>query len=202
MAVRIEIGFREGIRDALGEKIRRRIVQHLQIPVDDVKTIDVYTIDGDLTADNLEAAAQGPLSDPVTQRFRIGAPLAAGFDWLIEVGFRPGVTDNVGKTAGEAIRLLLSDKASPAWGVYTSRQYLIRGPLGRTEVERIAANLLANELIERYVIIDGAAWNRQIAPFIPRVGGEGEPKTEEIDLAVDDGPESRRNGKPAGLPEG
>ena len=186
MAVRIEIGFREGIRDALGEKIRRRIVQHLQIPVDDVKTIDVYTIDGILPLQDLEAAARGPLSDPVTQRYSIGVPIAFGFDWLIEVGFRPGVTDNVGKTAREALRLLLGDKAPPDLGVYTSRQYLLRGPLGRAATEHIATNLLANELIERYTISEGAAWNRQIVPYIPRVSGEGEPKTEEIDLDVDD----------------
>ncbi|MBN1613611.1 MAG: phosphoribosylformylglycinamidine synthase [Deltaproteobacteria bacterium] len=186
MAVRIEIGFREGIRDALGEKIRRRIVQHLHIPVDDVRTVEVYTIDGSLAEEDLAAAARGPLSDPVSQRYSVGIPIASGFDWLVEVGFRPGVTDNVGKTAREAINLLLGNKAPPALDVYTSRQYLLRGPLGRAEAEYITVNLLANELIERCAIVEGATWNRQIAPYIPRVIGEGEPKTQEIDLDVDD----------------
>ena len=48
MAHRIEIGLKEGIRDALGEKIKRRIVEHLCIPVDRVRTVDVYTLDGQL----------------------------------------------------------------------------------------------------------------------------------------------------------
>ena len=107
MANRIEIGFREGIRDALGEKIKRRIIEHLRIPVDSVKTIEVYTIDAPLTPEELEKAARGPLSDPVIQVIGIDRGLAHGFDWLIEVGFRPGVTDNVGKTAAEAIALLV-----------------------------------------------------------------------------------------------
>ena len=38
MAHRIEIGFKKGIRDALGEKIRKRIIEHLRIPVDSVQT--------------------------------------------------------------------------------------------------------------------------------------------------------------------
>jgi len=46
MAERIEISFKDGIRDALGEKIRRKIIEHLNIRVEAVKTIEVYTIDG------------------------------------------------------------------------------------------------------------------------------------------------------------
>ena len=97
MAHRIEIGFKKGIRDALGEKTRRRIIENLHFPVDEVKTIDVYTIDGRLSLQDLKKAAAGPLSDPVIQHFAIDSGLADRFDWMIEVGFRPGVTDNVGK---------------------------------------------------------------------------------------------------------
>jgi len=38
MAERIEIGFKNGVRDALGEKIRRRIREHLFLNVAEVKT--------------------------------------------------------------------------------------------------------------------------------------------------------------------
>ena len=54
MVHRIEIGFKEGIRDALGEKIKRRIIDHLRIPVDSVQTVEVYTIDGPLDRGELE----------------------------------------------------------------------------------------------------------------------------------------------------
>ena len=33
MANRIEIGFKKGIRDALGEKVRRRIIEDLHISI-------------------------------------------------------------------------------------------------------------------------------------------------------------------------
>jgi phosphoribosylformylglycinamidine synthase II len=192
MTNRIEIGFRQGIRDALGEKIKKRIVEHLRIHVDAVTTIEVYTIDGPLTAEELERAAGGPLSDPVIQEVAIDRGLARGFDWLIEVGFRPGVTDNVGKTAGEAIALLTGKSVR----VYTSRQYAISGIRDRcaldlltlADAKRIASELLANELIQRYEIIDGRTWDpaRGMKPHVPRVIGEDMPRTEEIDLDCPD----------------
>ncbi|MBM4314373.1 MAG: phosphoribosylformylglycinamidine synthase [Deltaproteobacteria bacterium] len=192
MANRIEIGFRIGIRDALGEKIKKRIVEHLRIQVDSVATIEVYTIEGDLASAELEAAAHGPLSDPIIQEYAINRGVARGFDWLIEAGFRPGVTDNVGKTAAEAIALLTGKSVR----VYTSRQYAISGSRGggapklltRDHAQRIASELLANELIQRYEIIDGRTWNPSgaIKPYVPRVVGEERIGTYEIDLDCPD----------------
>ena len=188
MVHRIEIGFKEGIRDALGQKIERRITDHLGIPVASVHTVDVYTIEGRFTAEELTAIATGPLCDPVTQHYAIDRGIALSFDWLIEVGFRPGVTDNVGKTAREAIGLLLGKSAERPVAVYTSRQYIISGMLSRDDAERIAASLLANDLIERYDIIDGKCWDPApgMKPYVPKVSGVDHPQVKEIDLNVDD----------------
>ncbi|MBN2688978.1 MAG: phosphoribosylformylglycinamidine synthase subunit PurS, partial [Deltaproteobacteria bacterium] len=86
MAHRIEVGFKPGIRDALGEKTARKIVEQLGLTVDRVITIDVYTIDGNLTDGQLETIAKGPLSDPVIQQYVIDRGLAVDFTWMIEVG--------------------------------------------------------------------------------------------------------------------
>ncbi len=188
MADRIEIGFKEGTRDALGDKVARRITEHLHIDVERVRTIEVHTIDGDLTPAELEMAARGPLFDPIIQDYEINRGLAQGFDWMIEVGFRPGVTDNVGKTAKEAIGLLPGVLPDRLYGVYTSRQYVIDGPISRQDAENIAANLLANELIERYEIVDGKTWDRSMgmAPHVPRVFGGDRLSVGGIDLDVSD----------------
>lgn len=187
MAYRIEIGFKKGIRDALGKKIKRRIIEHLQIPIKEVKTIEVYTLDGHFTPQELELIAKGPLFDPIIQDYAISAGIARQFDWMVEVGFRPGVTDNVGKTAREAIELLL-DRPDHSIGVYTSKQYALNGSIKKSDVEKIAANLLANDLIERYEIVCGKTWNykRGMIPYVPRVVEEGKLRVEQIDLAVDD----------------
>ena len=187
MINRIEIGFKEGVRDALGEKVAGRIVEQLHIGgVEGVRTIDVYTIEGPVSDQALKDIAAGPLLDPIIQRAAINRGLATSFDWLIEVGFRPGVTDNVGRTATEAIRLLLGEGSGVR--VYTSRQYVIKGNLVRKDAERIASGLLANDLIERYEIVDGRDWNpaKGMSAYVPHVVEENRPHMEEIDLNVDD----------------
>ncbi len=186
MINRIEVGFKEGVRDALGEKIAGRIVEQLHIGVDSVKTVDVYTVEGALTKSQLQQIATGPLLDPIVQRCAINRGLADRFDWMVEVGFRPGVTDNVGKTATEAVRLLLENGRGIR--VYTSRQYAIRGRINKKDVERIASGLLANELIERYEIVEGKSWDpdRGMPAYAPHVMEEGRPHVEEINLNVSD----------------
>jgi len=47
----------------------------------------------------------------------------------------------------------------------------MHGKIGRLDAERIATNLLANDLIERYDIIEGATWKEgsRIGPHVPKV---------------------------------
>jgi len=186
MPHRIEVGFKEGIRDAQGEKLKRRIIEHLGIAVGNVKTVAVYTVEDGLSSEELYKVAAGPLCDPIIQRYTVDKPLLDRFDWLIEVGYRPGVTDNVGKTAREAVALMLKKKVSEVPPVYTSRQYALYGNLNEAEVKTIASGLLANELIERYEIVAGSTWDGRFHPYVPRVSILGNPTVDEIDLNVDD----------------
>ena len=188
MPHRIEIGLKSHIRDALGEKLKRRIREDLNLDVQSVNTISVYTIDADLSPEQLEMVASGPFSDPITQVYTIDRPLAQSFDWLIEVGFRPGVTDNVGKTAREAIELRLDVKLNEEERVYTSMQYLIRGNVKKQEAEKICTGLLVNPLIQRSEIIPRHLWNGQrgVEPKVPRVKMDQKIHVQEIDLAITD----------------
>jgi len=188
MVTRIEVGFTGEVTDGRGEKIARQIRDHFGLPVRTLKTLDVYTIEGNLSPEELEAIAAGPLSDPIIQEYRIARPLAQEGDWLIEVGYRPGVTDNVGKTAREAILLFLGRGKDDPLAVYTSRQYVIWGPIDQGGMERIARDLLANELIEYYRIVSGSAWDRErgFSPYVPRVSDPNLPHTEVIDLELSD----------------
>ena len=69
MTYRVEIGLKTNIRDARGEKFKRRIINDLNIPVDSVNTVDIYTVDGDLTREEIAKVATGPFLDPVIQEF-------------------------------------------------------------------------------------------------------------------------------------
>lgn len=188
MAHRIEIALKSGIRDARAERIKREIKHFLHLAVDEVRTIDVYTVDAALTATELEQSASGPFSDPVIQEWIIDTPLASDFDFIVEVGFRPGVTDNVGRTAREAVEYLIGRPFNSGEGVYYAVQYLISGLLTTAEVEKIATGLLCNTLIQRYSILSASDFESKAGfpAYIPKVVAETKIEVKEIDLEVSD----------------
>ncbi|MGE5253806.1 MAG: phosphoribosylformylglycinamidine synthase subunit PurL [Planctomycetaceae bacterium] len=188
MAYRVEVGLKPSIRDARGEKIKRRIIDDLKIPVVAVRSVDIYTVDVSLSRDELEKVATGPFLDPVIQNYSIGKPFEADFDWAIEVGYKPGVTDNVGRTAREAVEILLQRKLKPGEGVYTSVLYFLKGLLARHQAESIATNLLANTLIQRFEVKDRKSWDPEtgMGVTVPKVTGRNQVRVEELNLQVSD----------------
>ncbi len=191
MLARIEVGLKPAFNDSFGEQTRKRIATDLQLAVDSVRTVKAFTVEADISPEQLEAAASGPFSDPVTQDYSLGALALQDrlkFDWLIEVGFRPGVTDNEGRTAAQALGLLLGRKLTRDEAVYTSTQFLLSGDLDQEKAETIARKLLANELIQRFTVMDRAHFVQAggIQPFAPRVVGQNRVQVAEIDLDVSD----------------
>ena len=69
MVRRIEVAFKKDMRDALGEGIKKRIVDELHIDVESVRTIDVYTFDPELTKEKLSLLGVKLFADPVIQVF-------------------------------------------------------------------------------------------------------------------------------------
>jgi phosphoribosylformylglycinamidine synthase len=188
MPVRLEVAFKPDCRDAAGESVRRSIVEDLGLCVDRVRTIDVYTIDADLTPQEIERVRCELFTDPIIQESSASARLARDFGWLIEVGFRAGVTDNVGRTAREGIEEILHRCLASTEAVYTSRQYLLSGRLTRPDAERITHDLLANELIQRWDIRSIEEWAEGCDTNleIPRVGGTALLCVEPIPLDLSD----------------
>ncbi len=201
MAHRIEVSLKPNLKDALGLKTLKRAREDLGLDIADIRTIKTYLIDADISMEQLKAAARGPCSDPVTQQFSIDSPMALqlaretgkGWDWIIEVGFRPGVTDNEGKTAREALELLIERRLHEDEGVYTATLYLVQGDIDQPQAERLTTGLLANELIQRTVICPfeklESMFSSQGSPFyfVPRVREKSAIEILEFDLsAMDD----------------
>ena len=184
MLHRVEVSFKPNVVDALGNSIGKRITEDLKIKTDSVKTVDVYTIDGDLSDEELIVLGENLFADPIIQDFAIDSTLDKKFDWLVEVGFKPGVTDNVGKTAKEGVEDIFKRKIN---GVYTSKQYIIKGNISKEDVEKISSGLLANQLIERWEILNYDEWKENgIKAFVPIVKIIHEPQVAEINLDVSD----------------
>ncbi|OGF52882.1 MAG: phosphoribosylformylglycinamidine synthase II [Candidatus Fraserbacteria bacterium RBG_16_55_9] len=180
MAHRIEVAFKPEHTDTLGRSIMARTLSDLGIHVLEVRTVEVYTLAENLAPQELELLGSELFSDPVIQRYSVDVPLAhdLAWDWLIEVGYKPGVTDSIGQTAECAIKELLHKDVS----TFSSRQYLIQGKLNAAQAHQIAADLLANDLIERYSIYERAPWDGVIPLVIPAVHLDHTPSVEVIPL--------------------
>jgi len=171
MPDRIEITLKTDLFDAEGEGVRQKAMNYFGIPLDSVRVIQVVTIDADLQPGQVKTVQEEVFTNPVTQVSSL-APLPLEFDWSIWVGYRPGVRDNPGSTAAEAIEDLLGLKFKPGEAVYTSKRYCLKGAgLTAAHADRIAGELLANDIIQQRKIFSKDKWDPAagIGFIIPRV---------------------------------
>jgi len=188
MPHRIEVGVKPGFRDARGESIRDQVWEDLAIEVGEVCVLDVYTLDAELSPSELERVRSELFTDAVMERSTIDAPLAEGFDFAVEVGFLPGVTDNVGKSATEGLQDTLGRVLSDGERAYKSTLYTIRGGVSHETCDHIARDLLANELIERWSILPEAEFTATGGSVlgVPVVQDVSDATVAEIDLEISD----------------
>ncbi len=88
--------------------------------------------------------------------------MARDFDWAVWVGFRPGVRDTAGSVAIEAIGDFLERQLDADEAAYTSKLYVFQDArLDRSQVETIATELLANDIIQQWRIYSPQDWDPQ-----------------------------------------
>ena len=156
MDFRIETTVKDQWKDARGLSVMRGIENILGIKgVKNVRTRDVFTVSADITQNDAEKIGR-ELANPVTQNSFAGqTPVTDSVDYIIVVGFKPGVTDNVARTAHEAISDILGRKLRKDEQIFSSVEYLVSAPeLTREDMLNIGKNLLANELIETVKVLD------------------------------------------------
>jgi phosphoribosylformylglycinamidine synthase subunit PurSL len=182
---RIEVALRPGLRDPRGESVAHTVRAFLGIPVERVRTRDVYKIEADLAAAEVERFLH-ELCDPVQQIGALGRLEGEPFDLAIEVAFKPGVTDAVGKSARVAVEDTLGRRLPEAAAVYSSTFYACSG-IGRAEAERIALELLANPVIQTIRIQSFDEW-RAAAPdaSVPKVAAHARPAVRTVELSGSD----------------
>ena len=185
MVTRFEITNRPDFVDPRGEQTARGIRSFLGVPVQGVRSCDVYHVEAELSPNETERVLH-ELVDPVLQRGALGCLDQEPFDVAVAVGYKPGVTDSVGKSARVAIEDMLGRELGSDAAVYSSRLYLIRG-IDRVEARRIATELLANPVIQTIRICTSEEW--QSAPpdlTVPRVSQRPVPEVRDVDLSGDD----------------
>jgi len=188
MPNRLEIALNSDLFDAEGEGIRLKALHYFGLKLSQVRVINVVTIDADLTADQIKTIQTEVFTNPVTQISSFD-PLLIDFDWIIWVGFRPGVRDNPGSTAVEAVEDILGIKFKPDEAIYTSKRYCLKGKgLTSQNVDKIACELLANDTIQRWRIYSEHDWDSKtgIGIIIPRVVLDHKPLVRSIPIDSDE----------------
>lgn len=163
--------------------------------IKNVFLIDVYTIDKPFSSSQLHEIGSR-ISNPVTQSFLVKTKGQKSekllvrekkFEWVIEIGFLPGVTDNVSHTTREMIQDLFGVKFSSNEDTYTSQATFIDGDLSKSEVEEIASSLY-NPLIQSAHIKNYNEFIRDggMDFVIPKVNLQVKPNVLEVDLNIPD----------------
>ncbi|MCX7769557.1 MAG: phosphoribosylformylglycinamidine synthase subunit PurL [Proteobacteria bacterium] len=177
--IRIEVGLKKNLTDPRGKNLQKKAKQFMNIQIDEVRTSDIYTIDANLTIDQISEFINKTLCDPVINYVKINPEFDSTYDFFCEIGFLPGVTDNVGKTAKSALETFLGYQLQEGENIYTSTLYAFKGNINERDIEYIASELLYNPLIQQHRI-----YKKSDKPiiYIPKVIIKQKIKVETFDL--------------------
>ncbi len=145
--------------------------------------VKIYTVDALLSPRELELSAER-LSNPLTELWLLGnVPEPESYAFAIEIGFLPGVTDNVGKTAQETVEDSIGRKFVEGEHVYSSVLIFLDGKFTEDDAGAFAREL-HNPLIQRAAIY---SYDHNEFPIIlPKVILRQVGSMTEVDLHVSD----------------
>lgn len=149
MLYQIEVFYKEDIPDAQGEAIREGIRDLGIERIRSVRVFQLYHILCGLSLKDIDRICRALLIDPITQSYRINPARKADDSLSVEVWYKKGVTDNVAGSVRIGIRDLGIGNVRE---IKTGSKYIIRGDLEPGEVEMICNRLLANNVIQEYII--------------------------------------------------
>ncbi len=188
MPHRLEIALKPEMFDAEGEGIRLKAKNYFGIEFTKVRTVSIITIESALTEEELNLVQTAIFTNPVTQISSF-EPLPVDFDWIIWVGYKPGVKDNPGSTAVEAIEDVTGRYFNKDEVVYTSKRYCLKGRnLSHADIEKIALELLSNDIIQQTKIYSKNDWSdlEGIGYIIPKVLLDHVPTVSAISIKSDE----------------
>lgn len=170
-------------------KVKKRKIQGFGFKnkIENVWIADVYTIEKQLNENQLQKIS-GALTNPVSQVFFINKPIQnIAFNFAIETGFLPGVTDNVSNSAKELIEDLLKIKFAQGESVYSSQLLLIKGKLSKKDAQEIS-NMQINPLIQRVHTKDFGEFknDRGMDKILPKVNLNKKIVIDNVNLNVPD----------------
>ena len=147
---------------------------------------NVYTIEYNFQEEQVKKIA-GSLHNKVVSTARINQPFNKQFNWVLELGFLPGVTDNVANTTTEIIDDLFKIHIGLSKVFSSKVLYITSDNLTKKDIEDIA-NELINTLIERYHVKPYKEYikDKGMDCIVPKVKLKQSQEVLEIDLEIGD----------------
>lgn len=150
MLWRVEIKEKDGFFDAVGESVKKDI-QDLGFAkkVKDVKAVQVYLLEGDVSGVQVKKICEELLIDPITQDYSYSGKVCNEKNCkVVEVAYNPGVMDPVEDSAKKAV---LDLGITGLRAVNTTKKYVIKGNISYAEIHSIAEKILYNKVIQHLV---------------------------------------------------
>lgn len=217
MFARIEVGMRPEFADPAALAFLRRLeLAHPEVraKIRWARLLDIFWLDVPLPREEVISASNEIFWDPVLQWLFTGnlipsaagkhgglmdlmeaAPHRPGKFWALERRFRPGVTDNVGRTTREAFEIVLNRKI-PDGRTSSGALLMLEGPeLSEDILATIARGVFCNELIETWTLYQEDELRKndrfhqeRVKRDLPKTVLKSSSKVENVSLAgLDDG---------------
>lgn len=155
MAWLVRVGYKDEKFDPLGRLAKNDALDLGISGVKSVRSMPTYIIEGEISEDEVRRICDELLADPIIQQYWVengSGEAKLNFDWMVEVYFKPGVTDPVAESVKEGIQVLGIEGVKE---VKTGTTYLLIGDISRRDVETVCNKCLANPIIQIYKIHRG-----------------------------------------------
>jgi len=162
MLYKIEVKDKPGIFDAAGASVKKDILDLGIKAVREVRFVQVYIIEGNLSEVQIKRISAELLVDPISQNYFLdtGKPVnwQTGKQSIVEIAYNPGVMDPVEESTIKGIRDLGIESVT---SVKTAKKYILQGKLSQAQFKTISDKLLYNKLIQH--IVQPSAISRQLS---------------------------------------
>ena len=186
MVYRLEISSRPGMGNGT-DKMLSQASQYFGMEISAAEKSDVLTFKANISEAEIKKIAD-EIVNPVLQNGIVGQVTDRTFDWYLAVGFLPGVTDNVARTAREAAADILGRKLAEDEHIFSSKEFFITAPdLSKEDIVKVGEELVGNVLIESVTVLSYSDWKANGAPEnLPLIESSIEPKVDLLDLELTD----------------
>jgi phosphoribosylformylglycinamidine synthase subunit PurS len=148
----IEVGYKQKSSDGEATHVLHDVHDSGITDAMTVRTYALFSIEGDVAADDIGCACDTFLHDPVLQHYAVYTTMTETKQhgtYAIDIWFKQGVTDTVGQTIERGMRTIGITKSVT---VKTGQRIIIDTAATKKTIEEIATRLLVNGTIHDYTI--------------------------------------------------